>query len=566
MSIDKTKGQLYQLLLQGEDSVIALSGKWGTGKTHLWNKVKEESTDDNIKNALYVSLFGQSSIDQVKRKLIENAIPLSKERGKWIDPFKNLLDVSVKTAAQYYKMLAAVKDVNLSLMAPIMLKDKVIVIDDIERKHEKLGIDEVLGFIDEYSNQHGSRFVLILNDCQLSAKDEQKTLWATFREKVIDQEIKLSTSPDEAFCIALELIPSKYSEAIKQASVKCSLTNIRIITKIIKLINRILACRDITVPIQNRVVPSIVLFSAIHFRGLVDGPDFKFALNIGSSNWDMFSEQENAEPSLEEIRENNWRTLMNELGIYGCNEFEKLLVDFLESGLLDVGLIESIIQRYIAENESMEAKAAVHRFIYQVIWNYRLTEPMLLEQATIFLDTCHFLDSSTVSLLCSIIEKKLSGGQSITEDIIDKWIDHNQIDENSDNPFDNEIHPKIQAFLDTIKEESHAKTSIVDVVLYICTHNSWGPVHMSILSRATPNDFENAIRNTENIEDFKDFMLQMTKLAMNQGHYEQYFGSAVEHFIEACRAITKDQNSSRLANLIKGLFDSRKLAAKLQLN
>ncbi|MBI1675744.1 P-loop NTPase fold protein [Shewanella sp. DW31] len=567
MSIDKTKGQLYQLLLQGEDSVIALSGKWGTGKTHLWNKVKEESTDYNIKNALYVSLFGQSSIDQVKRKLIENAIPLSKERGKWIDPLKNLLDVSFKTAAQYYKMLAAVKDVNLLLMAPIMLKDKVIVIDDIERKHEKLGIDEVLGFIDEYSNQHGSRFVLILNDCQLSAKDEQKTLWATFREKVIDQEIKLSTTPDEAFCIALELIPSKYSEAIKQASVKCSLTNIRIITKIIKLINRILACRDITIPIQNRVIPSIVLFSAIHFRGLVDGPDFKFALNIGNPDWYMFSKQENSEQSPEEIRESNWRAMITELGIYSCDEFEQFLVDFLESGLFHAELIETVIKRYIVEHESMEAQENVRSFINEVTWDHRLTELMLLEKAKTFLHNCHFLDSSTVSSLCLIIEQ-LPDGSQVAETILDKWISDHLIegDLDSDNPFNNELHPKIQANFDAKKEESHGKTSVVDVVLFIHAHDGWGTVQEIVLTRATPADFENAIRNLNDINDFKSFMLQMIKFAAHRKSYEEHFGKASDNFIEACRNIVNDPEATRLARLIKRLFIHRKLESELQVN
>jgi hypothetical protein len=61
--------------------------------------------------------------------------------------------VGVKAASEHYKALAALNDLNLLFMAPAVLRDIVIVIDDIERKHEKLGIDEVLGFIDEYSKQ-----------------------------------------------------------------------------------------------------------------------------------------------------------------------------------------------------------------------------------------------------------------------------------------------------------------------------------------------------------------------------------------------------------------------------
>ena len=40
------------MLGQGDNSVIALSGKRGTGKTHLWNEVKNESDDEKVRKAL----------------------------------------------------------------------------------------------------------------------------------------------------------------------------------------------------------------------------------------------------------------------------------------------------------------------------------------------------------------------------------------------------------------------------------------------------------------------------------------------------------------------------------
>lgn len=285
MTLKKTKEQLIRLLSDTGNCVIALSGRWGTGKTHLWNEIKALSGDDKVKNSLYVSLFGLSSIDQVKRKLIEVAIPGVESHGGVFDGLKNLFKTGVKAGSGHYKALAVINDLNVLLLAPVVLRNKLIVIDDIERKHKKLGIDEVLGFIDEYSHQHLARFVLVLNDNKLSTRRDQKKLWANFREKVIDQEIKLSTSAEEAFSIAIKLWPSKYDEAIKQASITCSLTNIRIVVKVIKVVNQILADRDLGKAIQARLVPSIVLFSAIHFRGMDDGPDIKFALNVGNYNW-----------------------------------------------------------------------------------------------------------------------------------------------------------------------------------------------------------------------------------------------------------------------------------------
>ncbi|ULR88033.1 P-loop NTPase fold protein [Comamonas sp. B21-038] len=260
MSLAKTKERLNYLLKCDDNKVIALSGKWGTGKTYLWKEIQSESRKDEVKKALYVSLFGLSSVDQIKRKLIESAIPNIESHGGVLDLLKSLYKAGVNVASEHYKSMAALKDLNVVLMAPVVCRDKFIVIDDIERKHSNLGIDEVLGFIDDYSQQFGARFILLLNDDQLSTDGDQTELWSTFREKVIDEEVRLSTSPAEAFSIAIKLTPTKYAEALKSAISICELTNIRIVSKIVKIANLILNNRDLTSAVQARVVPSIVLF------------------------------------------------------------------------------------------------------------------------------------------------------------------------------------------------------------------------------------------------------------------------------------------------------------------
>ena len=261
-----------------------------------------------------------------------------------------------------------------------MLREKVIVIDDIERKHEKLGIDEILGFIDEYTQSHKARFVLMLNSDQLAKRE----VWDTLREKVIDQELKLLTTHEEAFAIAVGLVPTQYAEAIKRASVACGLTNIRIIGKVIRAANRILGERgDLQDALLARVVPSIVLFAAIHYKGIEDGPDFQFALSVGSpSDWGDFAKDKKQEPTEEEKRRLKWRLLMNELGIHGCDEFEALVVEFLESGLFDASKLTPIIDRYVAEKQNVEAREKANQFLNKVFWDHRINEAQLLEMAS----------------------------------------------------------------------------------------------------------------------------------------------------------------------------------------
>jgi uncharacterized protein YunC (DUF1805 family) len=569
MSLEKTKRQLVELLADPDNKVIALSGRWGTGKTHLWNEVKTVSKDEKVRKALYVSLFGLSSIDQVKRKLMEGALPDAVIGGGKLEVVKNLFKSAVDAAATHYKALAAINDLNLLLMAPLALKDRMIVIDDIERKHARLGIDEVLGFIDEYSKEFNARFVLVLNNDQLATASEQRTLWATFREKVIDQEIKLSTTPMEAFSIALKLSASpKFEAALERAVLACGLTNIRIIGKVTKSANQILANRDLSDPIQARVVPSIVLFSAIHYCGLEDGPGFQFALNIGNPDWSTFLRDKKDEPSEEEKREDRWRMLMSELGINSCDDFEKVLVEFLESGLFESEKVQAIIERYVAEAQTFEARQNARTFIKKAIWDHRATDADLVAEAASFPAIAGQLDPYVATELHGVLSE-LPGGQGCGEQLIQAWIAAFKARggpaPDDDNPFGNPLHPDIQATFDAAVIGQQAQATVVEACNYIIEHSGWNTLQEVAMKRATAADFESAIREMD-IEDLPKFMRRMIQMRLQRGTYDQHFGCATDYFMEACRHLANDQSaeSARLAKLVKRLFVNTALAVELE--
>jgi hypothetical protein len=565
MSLSKTKDRLSRLLGQNDKRVIALSGKWGTGKTHLWNEVKDASDDEKVKKALYVSLFGLSSVDQVKRKLIESAIPGVESHGGVFDGIKSLFNAGVTAASQHYKAMAALKDLNVLLMAPVVLRDKLIVIDDIERKHSKLGIDEVLGFIDDYSKQFRVRFVLVLNDDQLSSDGVQAKLWTTFREKVIDEEVRLSTSPDEAFSIAIKLTPSKYAHALGRAIKACGLTNIRIVGKVVNTANQILIGRDLDQAIQARVVPSIALFSAIHYRGIPDGPDFQFALNVANPDWMHFGRDKNAEPTEQEKREDRWRLLMQELGVHGCDEFEKLLVEFLESGLFDVDRVQAIIDRFVTETKALQAQQAAREFLKRAFWDHRVTDADLLAEASQFTASAELLDPYVTTQIFDTLSE-IPNGQALGQAIVDAWIaafqagGHHDVED--DNPFNNPIHEDIQAAFDAAKARVQGSATVVDACIDIIDNSGWGTLQEVAMKRATAADFDAAIRGMD-IDTLRRFMRRMIEMRLQRETYDVHFGTATQHFIDACRAISKDSNSPRLAALIQKLFVRTALAGEI---
>lgn len=560
MSLSDTQKHLVHLLSDPDCSVIALTGKWGTGKSHLWRQVRNEAKDDIVKGSLYVSLFGLSSIDQLKKKLIESVVPAAEAYPKAWKSAKQAVTTTIKVLESFHKGFGALSDVGL-LLAPSMLGKKLIVIDDVERKHEKLGIDEVLGFIDEYSQQHLVRFVLILNSDQLN----QKPLWETFREKVIDQEIRLLTTPDEAFDIAIRLRASPHASPVKKAVVTCGITNIRVIRKVIGVVNRILGERQLTDAILARVVPSMVLLAAIHFKGIEDGPNFQFVLSIGSPDWAEFMRNDNEELNEEGKRKAKWRLLLGELGIVGCDEYEEMVIDYLEQGQFDVHKVSEIIDRYVLEGDAMQARDDAHQFMKRMIWDYRVDEADLVAEAAKLVPRAHLLDPYIATDLDAALAP-LPGGPAVGDEIVQGWLAwfraQNHEDIGNENPFGRPLHADIKREFDAIQARAQIKTTVFDACMHIAKHRGWGTREEVAMKTATAADFEATIKGLE-IEDLRAFMRSMLEMRVQRQAYDHHFGAAVDRFAEACRNIANANDSGRLGTLIRRLFEDAKIDSDL---
>ncbi|WP_454757211.1 P-loop NTPase fold protein [Cupriavidus campinensis] len=563
MSLTSTKAQLIHVLADQESKVVALSGKWGTGKSHLWRQVKEASKDEKIKGALYVSLFGLSSIEQVKLKIVQSAIPSADQHPTWWDNAKKGWAAASKVLESVHKGFSALNEIAL-LAVPSILKDRVIVIDDIERKHQKLSVDEVLGFVDEFTQQHGARIILILNSDELSDPD----LWDTFREKVIDQEIRLDTSPAEAFDIAVSLVSSLYADRIRATVEGCGVTNIRIICKILRAVKRILE-GQVLLPddVLARVVPSTVLLSAIYYRGFDDGPDFDYVLNGGGEDWSDWGKKED-ELDEEGRRRAQWRLKLRQLGIHGSDEYERLVVDYLKSGLLDVTEVTKLVARYATAAESMRMHRLRDQLYEHINWHHKMTDAELVAEAKSLVTLVHHLDAQNLTALCDAVSE-LIDGKPVAEAMVDHWIgafqqrSHYQED-GSDflNALRGSVHPRVRAALDAAKATVHAKLTVVDAVRAIIDKSAWGHREVAIMTRATVQDFELALRTLEG-DGFKHFVCRCVDMCMHRAMYDTHFGTALNHFIEACRNICADPAQRRLSRTLKMLFAEAKLSATL---
>jgi len=190
----------------------------------------------------------------------------------------------------------------------------------------------------------------------------------------------------------------------------------------------------------------------------------------------------------------------------------------------------------------------------------------LISEANTFQERAHLLDCSIATQLCLVIEE-LCGGQEITNTILDNWIlgfrKRNSDGLSEDNYFNNTLHPRIQSEFDAIKASSQSSATILDTCVFMYENDDWGTLQQLTLGNAKVEDFEFVIRESEDLEKLRKFMQQMLKMQSQHNSYDSHFGTATKNFIEACRTIVKESESSRLARLVRRLFESNSLSHEL---
>jgi hypothetical protein len=224
------------------------------------------------------------------------------------------------------------------------------------------------------------------------------------------------------------------------------------------------------------------------------------------------------------------------------------------------------MNRYVAEKDAMQVREAAQVFLKRTFWDHRVNEAQLVAEAESFQANAGLLDPFVATQLNSELEK-LSGGVAIGQAIVDGWIKafraSNPTKVNDDNPFNNPLHPKIQAEFAAIKANAQTKTNVVDACMYIIENSGWGSLQEVAMRQAKATDFENAIRDMDDLDKLRRFMRRMIEMRLQKETYDPHFGGASERFVEACRTIVNDKASPRLAGLVKRLFEGTVLASEL---
>ncbi len=243
-------------------TTIAITGSWGVGKTYFWNKLLEDIRGNDSDNVLskrkyaYISLFGIESLSDLKTSIYSNIenhhLPI--EVPKWL---KSLPSIFKDTRVTQLGINAPVKLIDNLLFNQV--KDAIICFDDFERMSNKLDIKDVMGLANQLKLEKNCQLILILDESK--AEGENKSKYAEYKEKLIDEEIKI-TSVEPLIRANTEDMDEPLIELMVKFANELEIHNFRFFQKVINLYRKFraeLLGRVINYLEENHLVPIILL-------------------------------------------------------------------------------------------------------------------------------------------------------------------------------------------------------------------------------------------------------------------------------------------------------------------
>jgi hypothetical protein len=190
---------------QDTNYAVVISGNYGIGKTHfiqniLFPKIQEIKVNEKPKfTTITISLFGVNSIDEVEKKIfLELFAPKD-----WQKKGAKIVGLVARGAGSFFNIDVdkVLKESTLSAGDLNKYNNLVICIDDLDRKSPELNLSEVYGFINNLTENLGSKVIIVANEDNLRSEfiDQNANAYSVLREKVIGISFPFQTNLQETF-------------------------------------------------------------------------------------------------------------------------------------------------------------------------------------------------------------------------------------------------------------------------------------------------------------------------------------------------------------------------------
>lgn len=239
------KNAVESFLTTPHTGVLMISGNWGTGKSYFVKhqlldmigdvECPEASKSGNIKEVfknkilnlitkngnnylpVMISLFGIGSIKELESAIMGEL--LNSINGEATSKIKKIWNGTKKVLEKSEKLKEYLDIVSLIDYRPgvdVLPKQVIIVFDDLERFDDKITETEILGFINNLSENIGLKVIVIANEEYLNSN---KRKFGAFKEKVVEKTLYYSPNiPTIAKEMIASLKDTEFKEFIDSSS------------------------------------------------------------------------------------------------------------------------------------------------------------------------------------------------------------------------------------------------------------------------------------------------------------------------------------------------------------
>ena len=334
MSTNVVRAEIERFLRSSSPEVLCISGRWGVGKTYSWQLIErgaEASDQLAMRRYAYVSLFGLTSLGEVRSAIVENTVVTQQSiaspdasslydmlrRGK---QFARRNRPALEVAAGFFRM----KDAGDALYraAFLTVKEQLICFDDLERAGKTLEMRDILGLASMLREQRNCKVVLLLNKEQVVS--EQVDEFDRQLEKVVDIFLTFEPTSAEAAAIAITG-DDAVGSALRDNLIALNVTNMRVMKKIERWARLIEVELKGSEPATLVQATKTVVLAGYCFlqRDLAPSLDFMRAFNAMSG---LFGREEEAAKSKQ------WRELLGNYSYGSTDKLDEVILAGVEAG------------------------------------------------------------------------------------------------------------------------------------------------------------------------------------------------------------------------------------------
>lgn len=325
MSLALARREIERFLGSPEPEVLCITGSWGVGKTFTWNKyLREFRGKVALSQYSYVSLFGQTSLHDVRLSIVENAEPTNPPKTfSRVADFLERASRSVTAIGKHFPGLKDYTAVGERIMFAFM-PAQIVCLDDLERAGSDLTQLDVMGLASQLKEQKLCKVVILLNRDKLA--DNGRADFDRLLEKVVDTTIVFDPTPEESSRIGVG-DDSPVCDKLRDRVVQLSVRNIRVIKQTERLVRQALE----TIPLasaraKDQVLSTVTLASVSKLQP-GDYPPLSF-LRRTSMYGGLIGPQMPPE-------EQGWRELLTAYGYTSTDDLDSALIDGVERGYFD---------------------------------------------------------------------------------------------------------------------------------------------------------------------------------------------------------------------------------------